>query len=442
MEPNETHDPALRSWVAAAEAADADFPIQNLPFGVFAAGGQAPRCGVAIGDRIVDIADWLDRGLFEGLAADAAAACRAGELNALMALTPAHWSALRLALSRRLRTGAARQADAERGMVPVASVTMKLPARIGNFTDFYTSLDHAVNASEAARPGRGIAPCFKHLPMAYGGRASSVCISGTPVRRPHGQTMPLGAGQPVFGLSGKLDYELELGVYVGQGNVLGEPVAIDEADSRIFGLSLLNDWSARDVQAWEMQLLGPFQGKSFLTSVSPWVVTLEALAPFRAPAPVRPAGDPPLLPYLASEANARRGAIGVTVEALLRSQSMRSEALEPVRISRHGFAGNYWTIPQMIAHHTANGCALVPGDLIGTGTISGAREGEKGCLLEAAYAGTRPIRISEREERAYLEDGDEVILRARCACDGFRTIGFGLCEGVVLPAGALHNPLK
>lgn len=430
---DETHDPELRSWIESANRPEADFPIQNLPFGVFLA-PRGAQVGIAIGESILDVAQALDLGLFAGNAAEAAAGCRAGRLNDLMALGRARWSALRLDVSRLLRVGAARQPDTARCLVAMRDAQMQVPAQIGNFTDFFTSIHHATNAGRVMRPDNPLMPNFKHLPVAYHGRASSISVSGTSLRRPKGQSKANDAGLPTFGPSCRLDFELEVGFYVGPGNGLGESIPLAEAEERVFGLCLVNDWSARDIQSWEYQPLGPFLGKSFMSSVSPWVVTIEALAPFRTSAAARGNDAPPLLPYLDSAKDRQYGGLDIGLEVLLETNSMREKGVAPQRISHARFADQYWTIFQMLAHHASNGCNLLPGDLIASGTVSGPNEGEAGCLLEMTAGGVRSITLPGGEERGFLEDGDEIVMRARCSRPGYASIGFGECKGRVAPA--------
>lgn len=425
---NETHSPALESWVDGA--AGTDFPVQNLPFGVYAdpRSGRG-RIGVAIGDRILDVARARSAGAIGGEADDAAGACEGETLNALMAMGGNHWSALRRAASRALRNdtaeGETARAAADDILVPMAGVRMLLPARIGDFTDFYASLHHAANVGRMLRPDNPLMPNYKHVPVAYHGRASSVVASGAPCLRPVGQSK--GDGEPAFGPTKALDFETEMGVYVGPGNPMGQPVSIAEAEDHLFGLCILNDWSARDVQAWEYQPLGPFLAKSFVTHVSPWVVTLEALAPFRcAPAPRDP-GDPRPLRYLSPPSD--DGAFDVRVEVLLASRRMRDEGLAPATLTVTNMRHLYWTIFQMLTHHASNGCNMRPGDLIGTGTISGPEAGSLGCLLEITKRGSEPLPLPTGEERRFLEDGDELTMRAWC--EGEYRIGFGECRAVV-----------
>ncbi|TXC66197.1 fumarylacetoacetase [Piscinibacter aquaticus] len=429
---NETHDPALKSWVESANAsanAGSDFPVQNLPFAVFRRPREPFRGGVAIGDAIVDLAAVAERGVCEGAAARAAAAAAGDSLNALMALGPATWSALRLALSRALREGSPMREALEPCLVPRAGVAYAVPARIGDYTDFYTSVHHATNIGRQFRPDNPLLPNYKWVPIGYHGRASSIGVSPQAFRRPRGQTMPPGASAPQFGPSQKLDIELELGVFIGRGNALGEPIGIEEAEAHVFGLCLLNDWSARDIQGWEYLPLGPFLSKNFATTISPWIVTLEALAPYRVPFE-RPEGDPQPLPYLDSEANRQAGSLDVQLQVLLQTPSMR----EPASICNTSYRHAYWTIAQMVAHHTVNGCNLQPGDLFGTGTLSGPTLDQAGALIELTQGGNQPIQLPDGQTRSWLLDGDAVTIRGWCERPGAARIGFGECVGRVLPA--------
>jgi fumarylacetoacetase len=429
---NETHDPARRSFVAGADAADGDFPIQNLPFGVFRPAPAAPpRVGVAIGDQIVDLAAAAD--LFEGPAAEAARAGAAPHLDRLMALGPRAWSALRLALSRAL--------SAERGddrirrhLTPMAQAEIMMPVNVRNFTDFYASVFHATNAGRAFRPESPLLPNYKYVPVAYHCRASSIRVSGTPVKRPRGQRKRADEAAPSYGPSRNLDFELELGFYIGVPSALGDTVPVGRAAEHIFGFCLLNDWSARDVQGWEYQPLGPFLGKNFATTVSPWVVTQEALAPFRIPAFARPAGDPAPLPHLDDAADRAHGGLDVTLEAYIASAAMRRAGMAPFRLAQSSFATTYWTVAQMVAHHTSNGCNLEIGDLIGSGTVSGPEKPSWGSLLELSARGKEPIALPSGEERGFIEDGDEIIFRGFARKPGYPRIGFGECRAVILPA--------
>ena len=430
---NETHEPARRSFIDAANAPESDFPIQNLPFGVFRpAPGAGPRVGVAIGDQILDVAAAASS--FEGPAAAAAKACAAPHLNTLMALGAPASSALRLSLSRAL---SAEHGDERlrRHCTPMAGAELLLPVAIGDFTDFYASVFHATNAGRAFRPDNPLLPNYKYVPVAYHGRASSVRVSGTPLKRPQGQRKAPNDEAPSYGPSRNMDFELELGMYVGTPTALGETVPIGKAAGHIFGFCLLNDWSARDVQAWEYQPLGPFLGKNFATTVSPWVVTQEALAPFRIAAFARPQGDPAPLPYLTDAEDQAHGGIDITLEAYLATDAMRRAGLPPQRLTRTAFANTYWTVAQMIAHHTSNGCNLLIGDLIGSGTVSGPEKDSWGSLLELTARGREPILLPTGEQRGFIDDGDEIIFKGHCAKQGYPRIGFGECRAVLLPAG-------
>ena len=429
---NETHDPARRSFLESANAADCEFPIQNLPFGVFRpVPGATPRVGVAIGDAILDVA--AAAASFAGVAADAARACAAPSLNPLMALGPPVWSALRLALSRGLSASHGEQ-SLRRNLVPMAQAKLELPVRIGDFTDFFASIFHATNTGRAFRPDNPLLPNYKYLPVAYHGRASSVRASGTAVRRPCGQRKRANETAPSYGPSRNLDFELELGFYIGVPSRLGETVPIARAAEHIFGFCLLNDWSARDIQGWEYQPLGPFLGKNFATTVSPWVVTQEALAPFRVAAFARPADDPPPLPYLDDPEDRTHGGLDVTLEAYLASAAMREAGNAPLRLAQSSFPTVYWTVAQMVAHHASNGCNLETGDLIGSGTVSGPERSSWGSLLELTARGSEPIALPSGEKRGFIEDGDEIIFRGFCAKAAYPRIGFGECRAIVLPA--------
>lgn len=436
---NETHDPKLKSWVESANTPDADFPIQNLPLGVFKlrGGDEAPRVGIAIGNQILDVAGCLAEGLLQGEAARAGRACASGSLNALMSLGPSCWSALRLRLSRLLRADCPEnQSNPQvlgRFLVPISSAELLVPSVVGDFTDFYASIFHATNVGRMFRPDNPLLPNYKYVPVGYHGRSSSIVVSGTPVHRPRGQVIAGSSEEPRFCPSSQLDYEIEVGFFVGPGNRLGTPIPIDHADNHIFGFCLVNDWSARDIQRWEYQPLGPFLGKSFATSVSPWVVTLEALEPFRTAALLRPESDPKPLTYLRSEVDADRGGIDICVEVYLSTGKMRHDGIEPHRVSMGNFKELYWTAAQMLSHHTSNGCNLRPGDLIASGTVSGPEEDSRGCLLELTWRGSKPVALPPGEQRRFLEDGDEVILRGYCRRPGFVRIGLGDCRGVILP---------
>jgi len=433
---NGTHDPSLRSWVDGANDPASDFPVQNLPFGVFrrTAGVGQPRVGVAIGDSVLDVGECTRAGLLRGAGADACES--ATSLNALMALGPEASSALRAQLVGLLsRTGGtaerARQLSA-RILAPAGECEMLLPAEIGDYTDFYASVHHATNVGSMFRPDNPLLPNYKYVPIGYHGRASSIVVSGTPVRRPEGQLKGPSDASPTFAPSRSLDYESEVGLFVGTGNALGSSIPLGEAERHVFGLCLVNDWSARDVQSWEYQPLGPFLAKNFATTVSPWVVTAEALEPFRVPAYERPAGDPAPLPYLDDATDRARGGYAITLEVWLRSRAMRERGLPAARLTRSAFGGMYWTLAQMLAHHASNGCNLRPGDLIASGTVSGTEKESRGCLLELTWRGAEPLTLPNGETRRFLEDGDEVVMKGWCERDGARRIGFGECRGVVV----------
>ena len=404
-----THDPALRSWVETANQPDTDFPIQNLPFASFREpGGERTRVGVAIGDRILD----------------ATAAFQIASMQALMAMPRSARRELRARISEFLSTYSQ---GAERYLIPLAGVELMLPCEIGDYTDFYASIHHATNVGRMFRPDNPLLPNYKWLPVAYHGRASSVVVSGSPIRRPWGQIAGDPAGPPVYAPSRRLDYEVELGAFLGPGNGMGQAVPISQAEEHLAGVCLLNDWSARDIQTWEYQPLGPFLAKNFGTSVSPWIITMDALEPFRCAAPPRPESDPQPLPHLRAPGDA---AFHITLEVWLRSARMQ----DPMLVSRADFSSMYWTLAQMVAHHASNGCPLRPGDLIGSGTVSGPEKQNRGCLLEMTWRGTEPLQLPTGETRSFLEDGDEVILRGWCEAPEFRRIGLGECRSVILPA--------
>jgi fumarylacetoacetase len=435
---DETHDSKVQSWVESANVADADFPVQNLPFGVFRRrdAGAKVRVGVAIGDRILDVDGLLGHCyLTDERLRSAANACAPDSLGPLMALGAGARHALRRRLHTTLRQDApasVRQA-ASSHLVAQADVEMLLPAIIGDYTDFYASIFHATNVGKLFRPDNPLLPNYKYIPIGYHGRASSLVPTGTQVRRPSGQTRD-GEADPKFGPTKALDYEMELGFFVSQGNTLGEAVPIGDAEEHIFGICLVNDWSARDIQAWEYQPLGPFLGKSFATSLSPWVVTMEALAPFRTGAFTRAEGDPGPLPYLFSQSDREQGGLDLWLEVSLLSVRMREAGIGPVVLGRSNFRDMYWTMAQMLTHHASNGCNLRAGDLLASGTVSGADKTAHGCLLELTSRGKDPVTLPTGEQRKFLEDGDEVILCGFCERDGFRRIGLGSCRGTVLPA--------
>jgi len=435
---NATHDPALRSWVESANLPGADFPIQNLPFAVFSMRGAAAarRCGVGIGDRILDVAACAP--LLNGLAAEAAQACAATTLNALMALGQAHAAALRAELSRLLSAGQSQHRDAiAQALHPLADVELHLPVKVGGYTDFFASVHHATNAGRLFRPDAPLLPNYKYVPVAYSGRANSVRVGGAPVQRPWGQLKTAEQAAPVFAPAQRLDYEVELAIYIGAPSQTGRPLAVDSAWEHVFGFSLLNDWSARDIQAWEYQPLGPFLAKSFATSVAPWVVTAQALAPFRQAMAQRAPGDPAPLPHLFDAADQALGGMNVAIEALLRSARMREQQLPAQRLSRSNAATLYWSFAQMLAHHTSNGSALDTGDLLGSGTISGGSADALGSLLELTRGGAQPLTLAAtQEQRTFLQDGDEVSLRARSERPGFVGIGWGDCTATLGAATA------
>jgi fumarylacetoacetase len=426
-----------RSWIASANG-HPDFPLQNLPLGIFSPSGASPRGGVAIGDAIFDLKAASDAGLFSGEASDAAQSACGDNLNAFFALGTSARRALRTQLQELLAEGSAAQARLEamgQALLPsAATCQLHLPARVGDYTDFYVGIHHANNVGRLFRPDNPLLPNYKHVPIGYHGRASTVCVSGTPVRRPKGQTLPPGQEAPSFGPSKRLDYELELGIWIGQGNEMGDAIAIDQANEHIAGYCLLNDWSARDVQAWEYQPLGPFLAKNFGTTVSPWVITAEALEPFRSAQPARPEGDPQPLPYLLYEADQAKGALDIELEVLLLTAAMREQGLPPHRLALSNTLNMYWTVAQMVAHHSVGGCKLQSGDLFGSGTLSGPQPEAFGSLLESTFGGKQAISLPSGEQRTFLEDGDEVILRARCQREGYPSIGFGECRGVLLAA--------
>ena len=411
---DQTHNPALTSWVESANQPDCDFPIQNLPFGIFKRKGatESPRGGVAIGDQILDLAA-LDM--------------KTGPtLNGLAAMGEREWKRLRKAVSKGLSIKNANKRFA-RYLLPMKQAELFLPVAIGDYTDFFTGIHHATNMGRMLRPDNPLLPNYKWVPIGYHGRSSSIVVSGSQVVRPRGQIKAPDAAAPEFAPSRRLDYEAELGFVIGPGNALGKPIAVGKALDHVFGVLLLNDWSARDVQGWEYQPLGPFLAKSFATTISPWIVTREALEPYRCPAFPRAEGDPRPLPYLWDEADQREGGFSIEVEMHLRTEKMKA----PVRLSRASFRDSYWTPAQLVAHHTSNGCNLRPGDLLGSGTISGATPDSFGSMMELTQGGKNPLALPGGESRAFLQDGDEVIQRARCTRDGYATIGFGEARGTI-----------
>jgi fumarylacetoacetase len=420
---------ALKCWLASANDPASDFPIENLPYGAFRYRGQT-HIGIAIGDRILDLFACTANGLLARLPEEIEYACRMETLNALMELGPEAWRQLRARVMELLVDEETR-VQVEAALVPMQEAEMQMPVRIGDYTDFYASIDHATRVGKLFRPDNPLLPNYKYVPIGYHGRASSIVLSGSGVHRPCGQTKA-GDGAPVFGPAKSLDYELEVGMFVGPGNRLGESISICEAERHIFGLCLVNDWSARDMQAWEYQPLGPFLAKSFATTISPWIVPMEALEPYRVPVRKRAEGDPGALAYLQNAKDERDG-IDLTVEAYLETRAMREAGMKPERISKGNLRELYWSLAQMITHHTSNGCNLRVGDLLATGTISGPDEGSEGCLLEMRHR-ANGLRLATGEQRTFLEDGDKVILRAYAERAGLPRIGFGECAGVVMEA--------
>ncbi|MEN4827381.1 fumarylacetoacetase [Pseudomonas sp. P39-UII1] len=422
-----------RSWVEHANG-HSDFPLQNLPLGIFSRPGETLRCGVAIGDAILDLEAVLAAGLFEGQAKAAVEATRGGALNAFFALGRNARVALRERLLALLGEHGEHQAQLKAALYPASDCQLHLPAKVGDYTDFYVGIQHATNVGKLFRPDNPLLPNYKYVPIGYHGRASTLRPSGTDVRRPKGQTLPAGHTEPSFGPCARLDYELELGIWIAQGNDIGQAIPIAEADQHLAGLCLLNDWSARDIQAWEYQPLGPFLSKSFITTLSPWVVTAEALEPFRCAQPARPEGDPQPLPYLLDPRDQAKGAFDIELEVLLLTERMREQGLPAHRLALSNTLNMYWTVAQLIAHHSVNGCQLQPGDLFGSGTLSGPTADSYGSLLEITEGGKQPVELASGEVRKFLEDGDEIILRARCQRDGVASIGFGECRGKVIAA--------
>jgi len=427
---DETHDIARRSWVASANG-HADFPIQNLPLGCFSVHGEAPRGGIAIGDMILDLGE-LHRSFLLTGEADAAAEAGSGpSLNPLLALGAGPRRALRRTVSALLAEGAPERPGL---LHNAADCMLHVPAAIGDYTDFYAGIHHAMNVGLQLRPDAPLAANYKYVPTGYHGRASSVVASGTAIRRPNGQRKRGNEAAPSFGPSRNLDYEMELGVWIGPGNALGQPIPIAEAAEHIAGFCLLNDWSARDIQGWEYLPLGPFLGKSFATTISPWIITPEAMAPFRLPQDPRPEGDPAPLDYLFNAGDQAEGALGLELEVMLTTPAMRAQGLAPHLLSLGHARHMYWTAAQLVAHHASGGCNLRPGDLFGTGTLSGPTPDSAGSLLELSKGGRAPLQLSSGETRRFLEDGDSIELYARARRDGFAPIGFGRCIGTVLPA--------
>ncbi|HEX8735254.1 MAG TPA: fumarylacetoacetase [Pyrinomonadaceae bacterium] len=444
FEINETHDANLKSWIESANAPDTDFPIQNLPFCMFRQLGEKDEgeiIGVVIGDYILNVEE-----IAKVDPLNSSLRLEWGDVKISYFLTDLHLLINSTGIEergkiRRFLVSLFRE-DAEpdirqivsRYLIPISETSLSVPFEIGDYTDFYCSIFHATNVGSMFRPDNPLLPNYKYVPIGYHGRASSIVVSGTEIKRPKGQNRSDAEQPPVFIPCKNLDYEMEVGFFVGQGNNLGEPISIEDAEKHIFGLCLVNDWSARDIQAWEYQPLGPFLAKNFATSVSPFVVTMEALAPFRTKAFERPDGDPPPLDYLSSAANEQSGGFDVNLEVYIQTPKMREESVEPFLLSRSNMKDLYWTIGQMLTHHASNGCNLQTGDLMATGTVSGKSKDERGCLLELTWRGTEPIELPNGEQRRFLEDGDEIIMKGFCEREGFRRIGFGECRGVILPA--------
>lgn len=430
---DETHAPTARSWVESAEGHQ-EFPIQNLPFGVFRRAGELEHghIGVRIGDAVLDLNACRRAGLLAVADGAVADACGEPVLNRLMALGRDASRSLRRTVFDILKSGSEHETTARASLVPMAEVEMLLPASIGDYTDFYASIHHATNVGSMFRPDNPLLPNYKWVPIGYHGRASSIVVSGASVRRPSGQTKEEKEAAPVFGPSKRLDFELEVGMFIGRENSLGTSIPLAEAEEHAFGLCLVNDWSARDVQTWEYQPLGPFLAKSFATTISPWAVTLEALEPFRLPRAARPNGDPQPLPYLENDRDRDHGGFDLQLEIWISTTKMKADSIAPVRVSRGSFREMYWTLGQMLTHHASNGCNLRPGDLIASGTVSGREKDERGSMLELSWRGTEPLDLPTGEQRKFLEDGDTVTLRAFCEKEGSARIGFGECAGTVV----------
>jgi fumarylacetoacetase len=428
---NETHDPNLKSWVESANDPNTDFPIQNLPFCIYALDGDPTRPGVLIGDKIADI-EFLTQEIFTG---DYFSFGQEDGFD-LSNIRIDRMMALRYELHKIFREDVdeGTRSNAEFALLPIKEATLTVPYSVGDYTDFYCSIYHATNVGSMFRPDNPLMPNYKYIPIGYHGRASSIVVSGTDIKRPKGQNRSDPDQPPVFIPCKNLDYEMELGFFVGKGNELGQPIPISEAEEHIFGLCLVNDWSARDIQAWEYQPLGPFLSKSFATTISPFVVTMEALAPFRVPAFERDPDDPQPLDYLNDEQNRKFGGLDIKLEVYIQTEKMRNENIEPHMLSRSNPKDLYWTIGQMLTHHASNGCNLQTGDLMASGTVSGKGKDERGCLLELTWRGKEPIDLPSGEQRRFLEDGDEIIMKGYCEREGFRRIGFGECRGRIIPA--------
>ncbi|EPJ45294.1 MAG: fumarylacetoacetase [Osedax symbiont Rs1] len=432
---NQTHNPDLTSWVASANVAECDFPIQNLPFAIFRRAGSAEafRGGVAIGDKVLDLAALAALNLFAENLQPALRACSQSQLNDFMAMPQATWSALRLALSQALATGSALQSSIEATLIAQADIEFDLPCKIGDYTDFYTSIHHATTIGSFFRPDNPLLPNYKWLPIGYHGRSSSITISGTDFHRPVGQTKAATADEPTLGPCKRLDYEMEVGIYIGAGNEMGSPINIEQTDQYVFGMCLFNDWSARDIQGWEYQPLGPFLAKNFASTVSPWIITNEALAPFRQ-AWQRQKSDPQPLAYLSGQQNSTLGSYDIQLEVSLQTANMRSAQIEGQKITRTSFKHSYWSVAQMVAHHTVNGCNLQAGDFFGSGTQSGPSLDQVGSMMELTSAGKTSFTLENGESRTFLEDGDAIIMSGFCVAEGATRIGFGSVKATILPA--------
>ena len=436
MNLDHTHDPAALSWVESANSPDGDFPIQNLPYGLFRRAGhnESLRAGVAIGDRILDLKLAAGAGRWDTGVQVQLQALAQGDMNRFMAASPEARRAVRHALFAALAAGSPQQAALSSCLLAQSAAEMVVPCRIGDYTDFYTGIHHATTVGQLMRPDNPLLPNYKWVPIGYHGRSSSIGVSGMAVRRPWGQLKPPQAEVPSLAPARRLDYELELGLFVAGGNALGEPIPMDRADEHLFGLTLLNDWSARDVQGWEYQPLGPFLAKNFATTISPWIVTMEALEPFRCGF-AHPPEDPQPLPYLDSAKNRAEGGYAIELEVFLQTAAMRAAGEPAAKLMRSNFKNSaYWTLAQMLTHHASNGCNMQAGDLLGTGTQSGALAEEGGSLLELSQGGKQALTLPNGETRSFLEDGDTVVLKGHAASGGARRIGFGECWATVLPA--------
>ena len=431
MKLDATHNPDLRSWVESANEPACDFPIQNLPLGRFRRhGSDEPwRIGVAIGTQVLDLRQAHEESPWSRTVHALLEPLAAGDMKTFMAEGCPAWRSLRAALSAALAEGSEQAPFLERCLLGQDEAEMSMPCQVSDYTDFFTGIHHAVAAGKLFRPDNPLLPNYKWVPIGYHGRASSLGIGGK-VKRPKGQ-LKGAADAPVFAPCQRLDFELEVGAFIGTGNALGTPVGMADAEDVLFGLTLLNDWSARDIQAWEYQPLGPFLAKSFATSISPWVVTMEALAPYRR-AFERPPGDPQPLPYLDSAFNRTSGALQMALEVWLQTATMRAAGQGAVRLAHSNLQYAYWTWAQLVAHHTSNGCNLQSGDLFGSGTISGPTPQQSGSMLELSAGGQRPVTLPNGEQRRFLEDGDAISLRAHCAAAGAARIGFGEVRGLIV----------